>query len=169
MNMDVLAIGAHPDDGEMTVGGTLAKMVSRGRSVAIVDLTRGEMGTRGTPETRRAEAEEAARVLGVSERVNLALPDGLLRDTDEGRRLLIEQIRAFRPSLVLAPYPRDMHPDHVAAGQMVEAVMYPVRFANHPAGGEPHRPREFLFYMSHFTFEPSFVVDISDHHEMKMD
>ncbi len=169
MNVDVLAIGAHPDDVEMTVGGTLAKMVARGRSVAIVDLTRGEMGTRGTPQTRQAEAEAAAQVLGASERINLGLPDGQLRDTDEGRHRLIEQIRRLRPTVVLAPHTQDMHPDHAATGQMVHAIMYPVGFANHPAGGEAYRPREFLYYMSHFTFEPSFVVDISDHHEKKLE
>ena len=168
MNVDVLAIGAHPDDVEMTIGGTIAKMTAAGRSVAIVDMTRGEMGTQGTPESRAEEAEAAGKALGVCERVNLGLPDGLLRDTDEGRHLLIEQIRRFKPTLVLAPHAEDMHPDHVATGQMVHAIMYPVRFKNHPVGGEPHRPREFLYYMSHFTFDPSFVVDVSAFHDQKM-
>ena len=169
MSVDVLAFGAHPDDVEMTVGGTLAKLIDRGRSVAIVDLTRGEMGTRGTPELREAEAKAVAQVLGVNERVNLSLPDGLLRDTDDGRRMIIEQIRRFKPSLVLAPHIEDMHPDHAAAGQMVHASMYPSGFRNHPAEGDPHRPHEFLFYMSHFTFQPSFIVDISDHHDKKIE
>jgi bacillithiol biosynthesis deacetylase BshB1 len=169
VSVDVLAIGAHPDDVEMTVGGTLAKMIDRGRSVAIVDMTCGEMGTRGTPETRAAEADAAAKVLGVSERVNLGLPDGMLQETQEGRKLLIEQIRRLRPSIVLAPYVEDMHPDHAATGKMVHGVMYPVGFAKYPAEGEPFRPREFLYYMSHFTFEPSFIVDISDHHERKIE
>lgn len=168
-SVDVLAIGAHPDDVEMTVGGTLAKLADRGYRVGIVDMTRGEMGSRGTPEQRDEEAAEAAKVLGVSERVNLDLGDGVLENTLANRVKVIEQIRRLRPKLVIGAYWDDLHPDHRATGYIIRDVMYPCGFAKFPAEGEPHRPREFLFFMQHWGFEPSFIVDISGYHERKME
>lgn len=168
MTVDVVAIGAHPDDVEMTVGGTLAKLVSRGKRVAIVDLTRGEMGSNGTPEQRAAEAAAAAKILGVSERINLDLGDGVFENTLENRVKIIEVLRDLRPSVVLANYWEDLHPDHVTTGRMVHDIMYPIGFKNFPAKGTAYRPNEFLFYMSHFTFEPSFIVDVTEHHDKKL-
>ena len=117
MGVDVLAIGAHPDDVEMIVGGTLAKLIDRGKSVAILDLTRGEMGSRGTAEERVREAQAAARVLGVCERITLDLGDGRLQDTLENRIQVTEVLRRLRPTLVLAHYWDDLHPDHVEIGR----------------------------------------------------
>jgi bacillithiol biosynthesis deacetylase BshB1 len=168
MGVDVLAIGAHPDDVDLTCGGTLAKLASRGKSAAILDLTRGEMATRGTPETRAEEAQASAEVLGVQERLILDLGDGRLEDSPGSRRQVIEEIRRLRPVLILTHYWEDLHPDHAAAGRMVRSVMYPVGFANYPARGEPYRPNEVLFFMAHTTFAPSFVVGIDDFHEQKM-
>ncbi len=169
MTVDILAFGAHPDDVEMTIGGLIAKSIAAGRTVVIADMTRGEMGTRGTPETRATEAAAAAKVLGVSSRVNLNMGDGRLENTMACRDRIIALIREYRPTLVLGPHWDDLHPDHAATGAMVRDVMYPCGFAKHPVGGEAHRPREFLFYLSHFTHEPSFVVDIPEaHHETKM-
>lgn len=169
MPVDVLAIGAHPDDVDMICGGTLAKLAAGGRSVAILDLTRGEMGTRGTPDTRAAEAQRAAEALGARERVILDLGDGRLENDAETRRRVIEVIRRLRPTLILTHYWDDLHPDHAAAGHLVRSVMYPVGFAKYPAEGEPYRPNEVLFFMAHTPFEPSFIVDIDGFHERKME
>lgn len=169
MSVDVLAIGAHPDDVEMICGGTVAKMVDRGYSVAVIDMTRGEMGTRGTPETREHEAQEAARVLGVSERVNLEQPDGRMENTLEARVAVVEQIRRLRPKLVLTHYWDDLHPDHSATGKIVRDTMYPSGFANYPAKGTPYRPNEYLYFMAHTPFEPSFIVDVTDYWERKIE
>ncbi|MBM3317722.1 MAG: bacillithiol biosynthesis deacetylase BshB1 [Candidatus Eisenbacteria bacterium] len=169
MPVDVLAIGAHPDDVDMICGGTLAKLAARGRAVAILDLTRGEMGTRGTPETRAREAQRAAEILGARERVALDLGDGRIENSADARRQVIEVVRRLRPTLILTHYWDDLHPDHAAAGHLVRAVMYPVGFARYPAEGEPYRPNEVLFFMAHTPFEPSFVVDVDGYHERKME
>lgn len=169
MAVDILAIGAHPDDVEMICGGTLAKMIDRGRSVAIIDMTRGEMGTRGTPEMRAAEAQAAAESLGVVERLNLDLGDGRLANTEAARISVTEQIRRLRPKLVLTHYWDDLHPDHSATGHIVRDTMYPAGFAHFPAAGDPYRPNEYLFFMAHFPFEPSFIVDVTGYHEKKME
>lgn len=169
MGVDILAVGAHPDDVDMIAGGTISKLVSRGKSVVIVDLTRGEMGTRGNPELRAREAQQAADTLKVQERITLDLGDGRLEDNQESRRQVIELIREHKPKLVLGHYWEDLHPDHVAAGWIMRSVMYPSGFANYPAGGDPYRPNEFLFFMAHFVFTPSFVVDISGFHDQKIE
>lgn len=167
--LDVLAIGAHPDDVELTVGGFVARMTSQGRSVGMLDLTRGEMGSRGTPETRKEEAAEAAKVLGVSVRETLDLGDGQLTPSLENRRVVIEIVRKYQPKIVLAPYWDDLHPDHAATGRIVAGAYYPSGFANYPAEGDPHRARTVMFYMSHLRFDPSFIVDITDTYERKME
>ncbi len=169
MSVDVLAIGAHPDDVEMICGGTVAKMVDRGYSVAIIDMTQGEMGTRGTPEMRNGEANAAAEVLGVSERVNLGQPDGRMENTLEARVAVVEQIRRLRPKLVLTHYWDDLHPDHSATGKIVRDTMYPAGFANFPAKGDPYRPNEYLYFMAHTPFEPSFIVDVTEYWDKKVE
>jgi bacillithiol biosynthesis deacetylase BshB1 len=169
LSVDVVAIGAHPDDVEMTLGGTLAKLIAKGRSVALIDMTRGEMGTRGTPAIRAAEAAAAAKVLGVAERVNLDLGDGLLMDSIANRTRVIEELRRLRPKLVFANYWDDLHPDHRATGEIVRNIMYPVGFSKFPAGGAAFRPKEFLFYMQHWTFEPSFIIDVTGYHDKKLE
>lgn len=166
--VDVLAIGAHPDDVDMTCGGTLAKMSARGRSVAIVDLTRGEMGTRGSPEIRAQEAQAASKILGARERIALDLGDGVLENDAESRRQVIELIRRLRPIIILTHHWEDLHPDHAAVGQILRSVMYPAGFANFPARGEPYRPNEVLFFMAHIPFEPSFIIDIDGYHDTKI-
>ena len=129
---DVLAFGAHPDDVEIGCGGTVALLASQGRSVVIVDFTRGEMGTRGTPEERAREAKSAAKRLGAASRVNLELPDGLLPFTyaerptrDLAVERVVDLIRELRPRLLLANYPSDAHPDHVVVGEVVKQARYP--------------------------------------------
>ena len=169
MGVDVLAVGAHPDDVELAIGGSVAKLVDLGYDVTLLDLTRGEMGSRGTPEIRAEEAAAAAKVLGVSERIGLDMGDGILMDTLENRKALIEIIRRTRPKIVLAPYWDDLHPDHAAAGRLLRAVIYPVGFANYPAEGEPYRPNEALFYMMHTPFEPRFIFDVTGYWERKIE
>jgi len=168
MGVDVLAIGAHPDDVDMICGGTLAKLAARGKEVVIVDLTRGEMASRGTPEMREEEARAAAKILGARERIPLDLGDGVLLDNLANRRVLIELIRRLRPALVMTHFWDDLHPDHAATGMIIRSIMYPVGFANYPADGEPYRPNEVLFFMAHNSFEPSFIVDIDEYHDTKM-
>jgi bacillithiol biosynthesis deacetylase BshB1 len=153
----------------MIAGGTLAKLTSRGKTVVIADLTRGEMGTRGSPEQRHEEAQAAGRVLGVEERITLDLGDGKLQDNLDNRTALVELIREYRPKVVMGHYWEDLHPDHVAAGNLLRGVMYPAGFANYPAKGEPYRPHEFLYFMAHFVFTPSFIVDITGFHDRKME
>ena len=167
---DVLAIGAHPDDVELTMGGLLLRMRDAGRSVAILDLTRGEGGTRGTPEIRAVEAAAAARLLGAEERTVLDFPDGRLEPSEAVRRAVVDAIRRLRPSLVLAPRWDDLHPDHAAAGEAVRAVRYVCGMARwFPGPHPPHRPRTFLFSMHHATdAPPSLVVDATGVFERKM-
>ena len=167
--IDVLAIGAHPDDVEFGVGGIIARLTQQGKKVKIVDLTRGEIGTRGTPEIRKAEAETSARVLGAEDREILDLGDGQLQANLESRRAVIEIIRKHRPTIVLAPHREDLHPDHASAGRIVSEAFYPSGFVNYPAGGEAYRPRGVLFYQAHFLFDPSFVVDTSESFDKKME
>ncbi|MBU0755264.1 MAG: bacillithiol biosynthesis deacetylase BshB1 [Planctomycetes bacterium] len=169
MGIDLLAVGAHPDDVDMIAGGTVSKLVHRGKSVVIVDLTRGEMGTRGSPDLRAEEANKAAEVLGVKKRIILDMGDGRLENNEKNRRQLIEIIREYRPRIVMGHYWEDLHPDHVAAGWLMRSVMYPSGFANFPADGVPFRPNEFLFFMAHFSFTPSFIVDITDFHDRKIE
>ncbi len=169
MGIDVLAIGAHPDDVDLICGGTLAKLASRGKSVVILDLTRGEMATRGSPVIRAKEAQAAAKVLGIRERIPMDLGDGRLENSVDVRLEVIEQIRRLRPGLILTHHWEDLHPDHAAAANIVRTIMYPVGFANYPAKGEPFRPNEALFFMGHMPFDPSFVVDIDGFHDQKME
>lgn len=168
-NVDIMAIGAHPDDVELIVGGTMAKMIDQGKKAVIVDMTRGEMGTRGDVASRAREAEEAARILGVEERINLDMGDGRLLDSMENRIKLIETIRRYRPTVVLAHHWEDIHPDHAAAGKIMADVMYPVGFEKFPAKGEPYRPNAVLFFMGHLPFIPSLIVDTSGSFERKME
>lgn len=164
---DVLAIGAHPDDVELVIGGTLHKLADQGHRVVIADLTRGEMGTRGSTDIRQREAAAAADILGIHARINLAMPDGMLENTLENRVRIIALIRALRPVIVLGHYWDDRHPDHAAAGRMLHDSLYPCGFAKFPAEGVPYRPNSVLFYMSHYPFKPSLVMDTTDSFAVK--
>jgi len=160
MKLDVLAIGAHPDDVELGCGGTVALLARQGRRVGILHLTRGERGTRGTAEERRAEAEQAAAALGAAELAFLDLGDGGLRTGPAEEDALIEALRAFRPELVLGPSPSDRHPDHGRAHRLVEDACFYAGLANRGSGA-PHRPAASFAYMQHDPFEASFVVDVT--------
>jgi bacillithiol biosynthesis deacetylase BshB1 len=169
MKLDVLAIGAHPDDVELGCGATVAKLAKAGRSVGILNLTRGEAGTRGTPEERRGEAEEAARALGVVELRFLDCGDGSLRSGPAEEDALIEALRELRPDLVLSPTPYDRHPDHIRAHELVQACCFYSGLAARGTKAHPtHRPAAVFSYMQHDSFEPAFVVDVTDSWDAKL-
>ncbi len=170
MKLDVLAIGAHPDDVELGCGGTLALLARAGRRVGILHLTRGERGTRGTPEERLTEAERAAEALGASDLAFLDCGDGGLRTGEAEEEALIEVLRAWRPDLVLSPTPHDRHPDHTRAHRLVESACFysGLRERGQPAEDrEPHRPAAVFSFMQHDPFEPSFIVDVTATWEVK--
>lgn len=166
--VDLLVFGPHPDDVEISCGGLVAKMTARGYRVGIVDLTRGETGTRGTPERRLEEAAAAGEVLGAAFRENLGLPDGRLSSTEEARRKVIESVRRHRPRILVGPYSTDYHPDHAATGKLLHEILFLSGLARYEADGEPHRAAQVWSYMCHDPFDPSFIVDVSDHFERKL-
>ncbi len=161
MPVDVLAIAAHPDDVELTCAGTLVTLRARGRRFGIVDLTRGEMGTRGDAAQREQEARRSAELLGAEFRETLDFGDGGLRHDRENELLLIDVIRRERPRLVLTSYPDDRHPDHRRAGQIVSDAAFYAGLrkieTRHPA----HRPQQTIYFSTAYLHEPSFVVDVT--------
>lgn len=173
MKIDVLAIGAHPDDVELSCGGTVIKLVKQGRRVGIVDLTAGELGTRGTVERRAQEAKDAAKLMGIHARVNMGIPDGNIENTAENRAKLITIIRQYRPDVLLISYPVDRHPDHEHAHVLCrEAAFYSglekINTSHQGRDQEPHRPRSSYYYMHWHEFTPSFIVDISSEFDQRM-
>lgn len=167
--LDVLAFGAHPDDVELGCGGTLIKLQQMGYRVGIIDLTEGEMGTRGSVEERYRESSDAAKIMGISVRENLKIPDGGIEANAANREKVIRVLRRFRPQLVFTHYPADRHPDHVHASRLVEeACFYSGVAKMPPAGSAPHRPRRVIYFFLTYEFSPSFVVDISQQFATKM-
>jgi len=168
--MDVLAVGAHPDDVELGCGGLLHKLAQAGKRVAILDLTRGEMSTRGTPDERSVEAGNAAAILGVAERANAGLPDGGVANTPEQRLAVIPFIREFRPKVLLTLMTPDRHPDHAAAHALVSDANYLAGLARIDTGRFPHRTPQTLFFHPYTDFAgpPAFVADISANFEAKL-
>lgn len=168
MAADILFFGAHPDDVEWGLGGTAVLLRDRGISFAIVDLTNGEMGSRGTAGERKIEADSAADFLGAT-RENLHLPDCGLVDSPENRRLIASVIRRYRPKIVVAPLWEDRHPDHATAGLMVQNARLFCGLKTLDDPNPPHRPGAFLFYPIHKFHQPTFVVDTSPVFERKLD
>lgn len=159
---DAVFFGAHPDDVELTCGGLAALLASHGHAVTVVDLTRGEMGTRGDVATRSREADAAARALGVAGRENLELPDGGLDRHDRAQlSAVVRCLRRHRPALVVAPDRDDAHPDHVEAHHLVARACYLSGLARWPAAGERWRPRRLLFALYRGTSRPHLVVDVT--------
>ncbi len=166
---DIVAFTAHPDDVELNCAGTLALAVKSGRTAGVVDFCRGELGTRGTPEIRDAEAAAAAKALGLTCRINLELGDGHLRDNDETRRLVVEVLRRMRPRVVIAPPLVDHHPDHVAVGEILSRTVYLAGVAKYAPGGEPLRPHALLHYVGSQIVTPKIVVDVTPVWQERMD
>lgn len=170
MNLvEILAFGAHPDDVELGCGGLLLAMRARGHRFAIIDLTAGEKGSRGTAEERAREAQAAAAVLGATARECLRLPDTRVEATPAAVKAAVEAIRKWRPQLVVSMSPADRHPDHATSARIVEHACFLAALENFDAPGAPHRPRRVVRYSRHAWFQPSFVVDISDHIEKKLE
>jgi N-acetylglucosamine malate deacetylase 1 len=165
--VDLLAVGAHPDDVEMGSGGTLLIAAEAGMRTGIVDLTDGEASTRGSPEIRAQERDRATELLGVTTRQGLGLEDGTVGTEPDHRLALVRTIRDLRPRVVVAPYPEDRHPDHAAAGRLAREACF-LAGVGRIGEGEPHRPARLCHYMGHHPFTPSFVVDVSSVWDRKM-
>jgi bacillithiol biosynthesis deacetylase BshB1 len=161
MKLDLLAIAPHPDDVELTCGGTMLKMAQAGYLTGIIDLTRGETGTRGTPETRLKEAAKAAKILKVRVRRNLGLPDAHLRVCEEQKVILAEAIRDLQPHTVILPYWEGRHPDHYTAATLGWEACFIAGLKNYPLSGEAFRPFKILYAAAYATVMPTFAVDIT--------
>jgi bacillithiol biosynthesis deacetylase BshB1 len=169
---DIAGFCAHPDDAELVMGGTLALEAARGRRVALVDLTRGESGSRGTPETRAAESTAAARILGVAHRESLGLPDAGLAPTPEQKDAVVAALRRLRPQLVLFQHWQQRHPDHAAASRIVYEAAFAAGLRNYrPDLGPPFRPAKLVYALPVTEapeIAPSFVVDVTSVWEVKL-
>jgi bacillithiol biosynthesis deacetylase BshB1 len=168
--VDILAIAAHRDDVELTCGGTLIKAVSLGRTTAVIDLTAGELGSRGSAQLRGEEAENAAKVMGLSARDNLGLPDGGVVNTPETRAKLAAMIRRFKPAIVIAPSMRGKHPDHTVSAQLIRDACFVAGLKKVEPDVPVHRPRKIIHCLAYRedNVKPTFVVDISDAFEKKL-
>jgi len=166
--VDILAIAAHPDDVEQTCGGTLIRMAELGYRTGVLDLTAGEMGTRGTPDERLAESAEAARHLRLAFRDNLRMPDARLENTLAARLSLAHRLRELRPRVVILPYWEGRHPDHYRASEIGYEACFLAGLRKIDPGSEPHRPAVVLYASCYANVKPSFVVDISTQFERRM-
>ncbi|WP_437229374.1 bacillithiol biosynthesis deacetylase BshB1 [Planctomicrobium sp. SH661] len=169
--LDLLVVAPHPDDAEISVGGTILKCISQGKQVGVVELTNGEPTPHGTVELRKKETERATKLLGLHWRHQLNLPNRRLEHTLEGRRALAEVFRLTRPRIILAPYWEDSHPDHVSASAMVDAARFWSKLSRTDMAGEPYYPPKIFYYWSiHLRIhpKPAFVMDISEFIDQKM-
>lgn len=174
MKVDILAIGAHPDDVELGCGGTIAKLISEGKKVAIIDLTEGELGTRGTNETRAQEAATASEILGISARENLKMKDGFIINSQEYQFRIIEMIRKYQPEIVLCNAIDDRHPDHAKAAKLVSDACFLsglVKIKTDYEGESQKfwRPKQVFNYIQWKNIEPDFVMDISGFLDKKIE
>jgi N-acetylglucosamine malate deacetylase 1 len=167
MKLDLLAIAAHPDDVELTCGGTLLKMAQRGYKTGILDLTAGEMGSRGTVETRAKEAAKAAKLLGVQWRETLGVPDSDVQPARQHKMRLAAVIRHLQPRTVILPYWEARHPDHYNASTLAYEGCFLAGLKQLPLEGEPHRPFKILYSTAYASVRPTFVVDITAQYERR--
>lgn len=173
MKCDFLAIGAHPDDVELGCGGTIIKLISEGKTVSVIDLTEGELGTRGTPETRAQEAADAAKLLGLSARENLKMKDGFLNNSEYYQLKIVEKIRKYKPTIVLANAIDDRHPDHAKAAKLVSDACFlsglkKVETFEEGELQEAWRPKHIFHYIQWKNVVPEFVIDISGFMDKKI-
>ncbi|MEL6534560.1 MAG: bacillithiol biosynthesis deacetylase BshB1 [Bacteroidota bacterium] len=172
--VDMLVLAAHPDDAELGCSGTIAATVAEGKTVAIVDFTRGEMGTRGTPEIRMQESAASAEVLGLAARENLGFKDVYFQNDEEHQKAIVRMIRKYRPEVILANAIRDRHPDHGKGAAVAKDAVFmsglrmleTLDDAGNPQ--EPWRPKAMYHYLQDQYIEPDFVVDVTDHWETKV-
>ncbi len=173
MNIDVLVFAAHPDDAELAMGGTIARLSKENFKIGIIDLTRGELGTRGSAETRQKEAFEAAIILKTALRENLDIPDGNIAVNKDNLLKVIMVIRKYRPKIIFAPYFNDRHPDHIDTGLLIKRAMFStglvkIKTFDREVPQNAYRPEKLFYYMQTYSFKPSFIVDISETFELKM-
>lgn len=173
MKLDILAFAAHPDDVELSASGTVLKHIAAGKKVGIIDLTQGELGSRGTKETRKEEASASSEILGLSVRHNLKMADGFFDINEENKRLIIEQIRKYKPEIILANAVSDRHPDHGRAAKLVSEAAFLsglVKVETKIDGTlqEPHRPKAIYHYIQDYYMKPDLVVDVTDYFDQKM-
>lgn len=174
MSLDVLAFGAHPDDVELACSGTLLKLIKEGKKVGIVDLTKGELGTRGTEFTREQESKNASNILGINSRENLDLGDGTFDLSLENKLKVIYAIRKYRPSIVLANAISDRHVDHPRAAQLVKEAFFlsglkKIETKQEGKVQDAYRPKHLFHYIQHHHIRPDFVIDVSAHQEKKIE
>jgi bacillithiol biosynthesis deacetylase BshB1 len=169
MKTDVLAFGPHPDDVEMGCGGLLVKLKKIGYKTGIIDLTRGELSSNGDIETRTRETRAASEVLGIDVRENLNFQDGNIINDIESRNRIIEMLRKYQPKMVLFPYYKDRHPDHENAHKLIKDSVFISGLVRYKTSMDFFRPDIVLNYMLHFEFTPSFIVDIADELEKKVE
>ena len=174
MKVDILAFGAHPDDVELGCGGTLSKLISEGKTVAVVDLTQGELGTRGTNFTRAEEAAEGAKIMGVSARENLKMRDGFLLNTEEHQMQIVKMIRKYQPEIVFANSIDDRHPDHAKASKLVSDACFlsgliKIETDLDNENQTAWRPKQVFHYIQWKHITPDFVIDISDFMDKKIE
>jgi N-acetylglucosamine malate deacetylase 1 len=167
MKLDLLAIAPHPDDVELTCGGTMIKMAQAGYRTGILDLTRGETGTRGTPEARLEEAAHAAKIMGAKVRRNLGLPDAHLRVCDEYKAAIAEVIRELEPRTVILPYWEGRHPDHYTAARLGYEACFLAGLKNYPLPGEAFRPFKILYAAAYADVRPTIAVDITQQYDRR--
>lgn len=167
-DFDALAIGAHPDDVEICCGGTLAKMAARGYRIAIITATSAELGSRGTSETRGQEFAEAARILGAETHKMLQIPDGRVAATHENKLAIVAEIRRVRPRVVFTHHWVARHPDHQHTSELVQEAVFLAGLPKIDTDQQPWRPYKIIFFANRYEFQPSFVVDISEVFEKKM-
>ncbi len=159
MNLHSLVFAAHPDDAELSMAGTIAKMTANNFKVGIIDFTKGELGTRGTPEIRKEEASKAAEILKISVRENLSIPDGDVKDNQENLMKVITVIRKYKPKIIFAPYFNDRHPDHIDVSKIIKRAMFQTGLNKIETfdGGisqTSFRPAHLYYYMQTYTFKP---------------
>jgi bacillithiol biosynthesis deacetylase BshB1 len=174
MKLDVLAFAAHPDDVELACSGTLMKLKAQGRKVGIVDLTKGELGTRGTVETRKEEANAASEILGIDIRDNLGLPDGMFELNHASRLKVVESIREYQPTIILANAIDDRHIDHPRAAQLVKEAVFLAGLAKIETLSlgvvqKPWRTKHLFHYIQHYHLTPDFVIDVTPYQSRKVE
>ena len=167
--LDILALSPHPDDVELCCGGLIAKMSGKGYHVGIVDLTKGELGTEGTAEVRMQEAAEAARILGVKIRENMDFGDCKMSSGFDEAKRLADVIRQYRPSVLIAPYGDEHHPDHAVSRKLTDKAVFFAKLIKMQTDHEAHRVKMVAYYMLHKSFDPSFVVDVTESYGKKLE
>ncbi|HRE42074.1 MAG TPA: bacillithiol biosynthesis deacetylase BshB1 [Ignavibacteria bacterium] len=168
IKLDALFFGAHPDDVELTCGGTVLKLVASGNKVGIIDLTKGELSTRGNLQSRKKETEAATKLLGIDVRENAGLRDGNIKIDESSKKVIINLIRKYQPEIIFAPYPDDRHPDHIHTGNLIRESFFYSGLKKIKTGvNNAYRAKKLYYYPQHREIPVSFVIDISEYYQKK--